>query len=544
MKISRLIGLLAASGGLAALSMAAAPAYKDGELLLRIKPNMMGQVSIGLSAMGATELERYPQIGYVRVRYASNRTMAQAILAAKKLPFVAGVEKNATRKYFAMPNDPMANQQWHLNKVMLPGAWDNTTGSTNVKIAIIDSGVQMNHPDLMANLDPGWDTVDNDNDPTDSDNVGHGTHVAGIAAASTNNGIGIAGAGYDCRIIPVRAGGTFLFTSDVIEAIIWATDNDADVINMSLGGFASTPAEQSACTYAINNGVLVVAAAGNHGGTQKSYPAAYPGVMAVANSTTDDSRNPGSAFGNWVHVAAPGTNILSTMLNSTYEENTGTSMASPLVAGIAALVDAKSNETMSVTQLFDAITNSCDPVPGNYTIFGRVNALQAVQAATIIITEELNAVAVETFAGSLSSGDLTSLEDNDGNSLVLSSENIHRFGTAAGFEVDFDVIGNPNIYFNWKLQVRSRTTAPATGMLWLKRVSNGQWVHIRSFPLTGTESNQSVKLATNMAPYIALDGKIEMRMRVHIPHRVNRAAQAFNAEIDQVVMTAEYEEQL
>jgi serine protease len=197
--------------------------------------------------------------------------------------------------------------------------------------------VDLTHPDLAGNLVAGYDFVNDDADPMDDN--GHGTHVAGIAAAVTDNGTGVAGVSWGAQIMPVKvlnagAGGTF---DDVAQGIIWAVDNGAQVINLSLGGTTNSPVLQSAIAYAYSQGVVVVAAAGNSN-SAVLYPAAYDPVIAVAASDASDNRAGFSNYGPEVDVTAPGVNINSTALGGGYENRSGTSMAAAFVTGEVALL--------------------------------------------------------------------------------------------------------------------------------------------------------------------------------------------------------------
>ncbi len=238
------------------------------------------------------------------------------------------------------PNDPLYAQQWHHDTIGSSAAFDIEHG-TGVTIAIIDTGVDCNHPDLQGKCVRGYDHVNNDSDPRDDQ--GHGTHVAGIAAAATNNALGIAATGWDAKIMPVKAlnsrgSGNLTW---IASAVAWSVDNGADVINMSLGGRFSSRALQDAVAYAIDQGVPVIAAAGNDNTSNPSYPAAYTGVVGVAATTRSDTKSNFSNYGDYIDVAAPGSAILSTVRGSSYQAWNGTSMASPVVAGVAGLLMAQ-----------------------------------------------------------------------------------------------------------------------------------------------------------------------------------------------------------
>lgn len=293
------------------------------------------------------------------------------------------------------PNDTYYSQQWGLPKVNAPGAWRQSNGA-GVTIAVIDTGVDLNHPDLAGKLVAGWDFANNDSTP--QDDHGHGTHVAGIAAAVTNNSRGVAGLGWDAKIMPVKvldSQGSGYY-SWIASGIYWAVNNGAKVINLSLGGQSYASALQEATDYAYSQGALVVAASGNCGDplTYKNngctvfnpviYPGANPNVLGVGSTTSTDARSSFSSYGYWVDVAAPGSNIYSTVWNDTYTSLSGTSMASPLVAGLASLVWAR-NPALSNVQVAGVIMSTAvdlgTPGRDDYFGYGRVNAEAAVSAA-------------------------------------------------------------------------------------------------------------------------------------------------------------------
>ncbi|MCF2207980.1 S8 family peptidase [Halobacterium salinarum] len=259
------------------------------------------------------------------------------------------VEQNVELQAQLVPNDPRFGDQYADQQVNAPEAWDTTTGDAGVTIGVVDQGVKYDHPDLDGNIDRsvsngGRDFVDDDGDPyPDSLNEEiHGTHVAGIAAAEVNNGNGVTGIGNSSviagRALSERGSGS---TADIADAITWAANEGADVINLSLGGGGYTNTMQNAVTYAANQGALVVAAAGNDGSGSVSYPAAYGGVLAVSALDPDESLASYSNYGPKIDLAAPGTNVLSTWTADDYESISGTSMATPVVAGVAGLTLAQ-----------------------------------------------------------------------------------------------------------------------------------------------------------------------------------------------------------
>ncbi|HWY09844.1 MAG TPA: S8/S53 family peptidase [Bacteroidia bacterium] len=259
------------------------------------------------------------------------------------------------------PNDPQATPslQYHINRIDAYTGWNTSKGDTNVIIGITDTGTDPTHSDLQGNIkhnyaDPingidddldgyvdnfsGWDLGVNDNDPTWQGNQ-HGVHVCGIAAASTDNAIGVAGIGFKSKFLPVKIADATGALIAAYEGIKYAADHGCKVINCSWGGTGGGQYGQDICNYAIfNKDAMVVIAAGNTGFDQLFYPAAYNNVMAVANTQSNDIINNSSTYGYFVDVSAPGTNINSTWPGNSYTQQTGTSMASPVTAGVVAIV--------------------------------------------------------------------------------------------------------------------------------------------------------------------------------------------------------------
>lgn len=237
-----------------------------------------------------------------------------------------------------IPSDPGWGQQYGLLRIRAPQGWDLSTGSAAVTIAVVDTGVDLGHPDLSPKIVGGYDFVNGDT--VAQDDNGHGTHVAGIAAAVSDNGTGIAGVSWGARIMPVKVldasgNGTF---ADAAAGITWAADSGAQVINLSFGGTSGSTVLQDAVDYAYGKGAVIVAAAGNSGSNFVLYPARYPHVIAVAATDGTDTRAGFSNYGPEVALAAPGLSIYSTTRGGNYGYLSGTSMSAPFVSGLAAIL--------------------------------------------------------------------------------------------------------------------------------------------------------------------------------------------------------------
>jgi thermitase len=361
-----------------------------GQIIVRYKQSLPANVvELKVDGYNAKIKSRIDRINALVLNVPQDQQDA-IISAFSRLPNVEFAEPDYIAHAYTATNDPSLSQQWGMSKIQASNsggqsAWDITTGSSSVKIAILDTGINQTHEDLASKI------VTNQNftgSPTAEDNYGHGTHVAGIAAAITNNSTGVAGVGYNSALMNVKVlddtgSGAY---SWIANGIIWATDNGANVINMSLGGSSGSSTLQNAVDYATSHGVVVVAAAGNSGSSSPSYPAYYSNTIAVAATDSNDAKASWSNYGSWVDVAAPGVDIFSTMPNhvnqiglTNYGSLSGTSMATPHVAGLAALVWA-TGICSTNTCVRSQIENNADSISGtgSYWTYGRINAYRSV----------------------------------------------------------------------------------------------------------------------------------------------------------------------
>ena len=329
-------------------------------------------------ARARVEVERaIPPIHSYLVRVAPARQEAAVrALWASHVVVHAGAEVVA-HALETTPDDTEWPLQEGLRVVGFPRAWDTSRGSARVVVAVVDTGVDPNQPDLRGAVLDGKNFVQRDAPP--ADDYGHGTAVAGIIAARSNNRLGMAGICWFCSIMPVKvldATGSGDDTQ-VAAGIVWAADHGAEVINLSLGAPGETPELTAALTYAAGKGVVVIVAAGNSGTTLPFYPAADGNVVSVAGTTTLDRPYSWSNYGPWVDVAAPGCNV-APLTGGTYGGFCGTSSATPVVTGLAALA-LSVHPTASASAVVRAIEGAATPLPG-FVRFGRVDAPQTLAA--------------------------------------------------------------------------------------------------------------------------------------------------------------------
>jgi len=277
-----------------------------------------------------------------------------------------------------VPDDPAWPQEWSLARIGAPQAWALARGTRPVVVAVVDSGVDPSQPDLQGALVPGADFADSTG--STADQFGHGTMVAGVIAARGNNGQGVAGACWSCLVMPIKvldANGTGT-AGAIAQGIRWAAEHGANVINMSFVLSGPDGDVEAAIAYAHQLGVVVVAAAGNSGGSEPTYPASYPFVVSVAATDEADHLYSWSSRGAWVTVAAPGCTV-TTALGGGFGPFCGTSAAAPLVAGLAGL--AYEAGAASADEVAVALAQTSAALPGAVAN-GRVDALQLIRRFT------------------------------------------------------------------------------------------------------------------------------------------------------------------
>jgi len=311
--------------------------YLPGELILRFENEMplIEELPREISA----RLEEYlPQLDMARISFPEALPVAEVLDKVRDLKGVAWAEPNYIRAFDKVPDDTRVAQQWYLDDIQAYSAWDVTTGGSGVTIAVIDTGINAAHEDLSSGrVLAGSNVMTGGSDVTDG--VGHGTMVAGVAAADTDNATGIAGIDWKARILPVKAGDQAGVSAwDSAAGIQYAADQGVDVINMSYGGTHYSQAEREAVDYAVEKGCVLVGASGNDGDDQVLFPAAYPNVMGVGSTGKTGARSDFSNYGMFLDVTAPGEELIVPGLGNSYYSASGTSFSAPLVSGQAALI--------------------------------------------------------------------------------------------------------------------------------------------------------------------------------------------------------------
>ncbi|WP_289142088.1 S8 family peptidase [uncultured Brevibacillus sp.] len=326
--------------------------YVEHEVVVRFSPRPEQKKIDALVASLDAKIKRdFDKFLIIKSR---SLTTKQLMKKLAEHPDSAYAEPNYLLLPNRKPNDTYYTEyQWNLPLIGMEKSWDISEGSSDVIVAVVDTGVDMNHPEFAGKLVEGYNVLEDNNKPQDDN--GHGTHVSGVIAAKTNNKDGIAGMTWKSKLMPIKAIGADGSGSavDIAQGIYWATDHGADVINLSVGNYTSSAALKEACQYAFQKNVVLVAASGNDASDQPSYPAAYDEVLSVAAVDHRKERADFSNFGEHVDVSAPGVDIPSTYIYSDYASLSGTSMACPHVAALAALVrsvqpDMKNRDVMDV----------------------------------------------------------------------------------------------------------------------------------------------------------------------------------------------------
>lgn len=491
--------------------------YAAGELLVSFERGTSDQGAEALARGAGAEVEKtipeinsrvlvFPELKNERAREARQQGLERARQALERAPAVRSADYNYIAEPFFTPDDPLFGDQWGLEKIRAPRAWDLTRGG-NVRIGVVDSGIDRGHPDV-------YDKVIAERDFTGSgstqDNGGHGTHVAGTAAAITDNDRGVAGACPNCGLLIAKSVddgyGTY---ADIADGIVWTAYNDAKVINLSLGGTAESRSLEDAVDYAWNRGAVVVAAAGNTGDNTVVYPAAYENAMGTAATDRNDKRASFSTYGRSVDIAAPGTGILSTYLRDKedYTELEGTSMAAPHVAGLAGLMAAQGRNN---AQIRARIEDTAEDI-GSEAAFGagRIDAALAVGAGYKRAIDNSNGSRFQAPSDWATSS--WNSEKTGEDYRVAKPESV---ASSAKFKVDIPRKGKYQIYGRWpshpRFNDRTRflvhTTDGWKARAVSQRKNGGRWVYLGAYEMEERDSwSVRIPRRTNGSGFIIAD---------------------------------------
>jgi subtilisin family serine protease len=362
--------------------------HKPDELIVKFK-DYTSQEAEQRTLGNAQLLKKSKATGISRIKLPLGTDLAKEINRLRNSGVVEFVEPNYTTEASMIPNDQYYSQQWALAKINAPSAWNITQGSSSITVAVLDSGVDSYHPDLAANILPGYNFIAGTTDTYDDN--GHGTFVSGIIAGLTNNNVGIAGLAGKVKILPLKVldaqgSGTYY---DEINAIEYAVNSGAKVINLSLGGPGWSSGMFNAILYAYDHGVTVVAAAGNDGNSTYNYPASYPCVISTGSIDSSDTKSAFSNFNEGVDLVAAGESIISTFptldgsyaQGDGYTQGDGTSFSTPYVAGLAALllsIHPSATPGQIEQYMKDSAVDLAAIGRDNLTGWGRIDAYKAL----------------------------------------------------------------------------------------------------------------------------------------------------------------------
>jgi subtilisin family serine protease len=352
-----------------------------GAWLVKFRPDVApAAASQAVALPGVTEVGRLDDLATRVISIPDGRRDA-VVRQLTADPRVVSVEPDELAQATLTPSDPRWSREWNMRKIRAPEAWNMTLGSATTMIAVIDTGVDPRQPDLRGRVLKGWDFQNDDGNAMDDN--GHGTAVAGVAAAAGNDRVGIAGMCWKCVVLPVKvlnASGSGTH-SNIAAGIIWAANRGADIINLSLASPRDTTVVADAVAHARRKGAVVIAAAGNEGSRQRFYPAGYSGVISVAGSSGADVLYHWSNRGSWIKVAAPGC-AHTGKPGPAWTMWCGTSFATPAVAGTAALIKSL-RPAISRSQLERVLLSSTVRIPG--VANGRIDAARALRRTVSVI---------------------------------------------------------------------------------------------------------------------------------------------------------------
>jgi len=482
------------------------------------------------------ESEKFlPQIGVYRVTLRQGIGVPGAVNSLKRERRVRYAEPVYTRTFNYTPNDPLFNNQKWLVPINVSQGWDLFRGNDSTVVAILDSGCDMQHEDLQDRYVPGFDFVDNDTDPDDIN--GHGTGSAGMAAADSDNARGVASPGFKAKVMPIRVGDQFISFS--VEGILYAADNGAQIISMSYGGGFASQAEQDAVNYAFGRNVVLMASAGNSNLEDvEFYPAGLDNVVSVGASDDFDNRADFSNYGDWVDIAAPGVNTLTTSNGGGYGGFGGTSAACPAAAGVTSLIIGYAPAGTLNTDIIDYLKGGCDDI-GDWVTEGRVNAARSLALVPRFSDVEYSIIDMGMVFGTKDFGNEAELQDKDTAVAQFSSGNQQTMRSpAAFFYADFDVSADAPDIEELKVTLNAfASSRRVTQMIYAWDWNSNRWRFVRAAPsATGSGSTDQEFNMTNVRRFISDTGEVRIGVRALMPSASGAAG--FRYTVDRVSLKA------
>jgi thermitase len=533
-----LLGLVALPVGIFAQST---DDYVPGQIVVKYRGESLSTLA-KIAVRGTTQV-RVPQISTEIISLPIGQDVAATLRTLKNDPNIVFAEPSFKR-YLTNSNDPFLSQQYGLSQVKAFDAWNLTKGSSNAVVAVIDTGLRTTHEDILGKIAPGGYNFSERNENL-ADSNGHGTHCAGIVAATTNNALGVASAGYSARVLPLKIFPNAT-SANSAAAIIAAADRGARIISMSYGGPSRSQAEQDAVNYAWSKNCILFAAAGNEGSNDPAkigFPAQHINVISVGATNASDQRASYSNFGPKVLLAGPGDRIASLGVQSDkqYVLMSGTSMATPFVASVAALIVGR-NPQLSNQRIREILFSSADKV-GDWVVNGRVNAFRAVQqmgtVQTLPIRSTLTEVSIPRIDNviegvnvqNLSAANmLSAVRAND--SVLFNVGSVNR--AAAGFiasvsgslrlEAPTNLADLQTLGFTFT----SRSMAGATAQVSFFNNKTGTWVRVATVAMGGNNLTTTVNITqAGFANYVATNGTVRFMVRNILPARTTPVSYTF-----------------
>jgi subtilisin family serine protease len=499
-----LAGALAVMGAFGSATAAPKDDYARGRVIVEARAGLSDADVDKIAKEHGGKRRKLGQSRLYVIDLPANASETAVVAQLSHRPELRFAELDRVVNSTATVNDPYLGSEWHLSKINAPTAWDSAAGS-GITIAILDSGINAAHPDLKNNLVAGYNFYSNNTDLTDV--CGHGTAVAGVAAASTNNALGVAGVAGSARIMPLRvaysdSAGCHAYYSTIASALTYAADNGARVANVSYGGVAGSATVQSAARYMKSKGGLVFVSAGNNNIDENIVTDGS--MVAVSATDSADAKASFSSWGTFVTLSAPGAGIWTTNNAGSYSAWNGTSFASPLSAGVAALImsarpdlSAAQTESLLYSTAVDLGSAGRDPVFG----YGRVNAAAAVNAARVYAAQVDATAPTAAIAAPLGGATVSGLVPVS----VNASDNV---GVArVDLKVNGTVIATDNtapFSFSWNSAATANGAAPVTAVAYDAAGNAGS-----SSTVNVNVANVTVSVPSDITPpVVAIDNPV------------------------------------